>query len=153
MNRRLQGAALSSPPYIVEIISKKLSNDLQQRTQVHSMHEWCLHMGWDMLLQSLTSNYELYLFTDPHQALALPEMLEDALEYGSATCIRFNRKGTLLAGKVPYSRSNKSFENWIWGERHVRHQACYHFQMFICSTYLNRILREFLAFICHVDNL
>ena len=36
---------------------------------------------------------------DPHQALALPEMLEDVLEHGSAKCISFNRKGTLLAGE------------------------------------------------------
>lgn len=46
---------------------------------------------------------------DPHQALALPEMLEDALEHGSTNCISFNRKGTLLAGMDQVQYQNQNF--------------------------------------------
>lgn len=35
---------------------------------------------------------------DPFQSVELPEVIEEYLEQGTATCVAFNRRGTLLAG-------------------------------------------------------
>ena len=35
---------------------------------------------------------------DPFNSLALPEVIEEFLDFGTARCIAFNRWGTLLAG-------------------------------------------------------
>ena len=37
---------------------------------------------------------------DPFQSVELPEVIEEFLEQGTATCVAFNRRGTLLAGEL-----------------------------------------------------
>jgi hypothetical protein len=37
---------------------------------------------------------------DPFQHVRLPEVIEEYLDHGKAKCVAFNRRGTLLAGKL-----------------------------------------------------
>jgi COMPASS component SWD1 len=37
---------------------------------------------------------------DPFKSVALPEVIEEYLDYGVAKCCAFNRRGTLLASKL-----------------------------------------------------
>ncbi len=48
-----------------------------------------------------SSSIPSLFLADPVQAVELPEIIEEHLESGYATCIAFNRRGTLLAGASP----------------------------------------------------
>lgn len=56
----------------------------------------CWHHG-RTLLRGLLS---CYFYADPFKSVALPEVIEEYLNYGVAKCCAFNRRGTLLASEM-----------------------------------------------------
>lgn len=73
--------------------------------------------GWGRLSHATHMAATTAADADPFQSVELPEIIEEYLEQGTALCLAFNRRGTLLAcglgrDMVPGREANAKAPAW-----------------------------------------